>query len=56
MSDINPEEKCVNCLYYSKEEECRKYAPRGKSKWAEVDKIDWCGEFKGKKPPPVGTI
>ena len=60
MNNRDSEEKCENCKYFVKMElgECRKYAPRGGEgkAWSHVQAFEWCGEFKGKKPPPVGTI
>ena len=53
MSNIDPDEICGNCVHFAKDDAtCRKYAPRGKSKWRPVTKTDWCSEFEG-YPPEV---
>ena len=60
MSNKDPDATCENCVHFEKEQPrtCRKYAPRGKSKWTIVSKQDWCSEFEKfeENPLPVGTI
>ncbi len=58
MSHIDPNEICENCRHFSAEQpgECRKYAPRGKSKWTLVTKTDWCSEFKGRPSEKKGSV